>query len=136
MTDDVKPEGTHDVNIGVAEPKAPAVRKAGRPPGAKNKSTLLKEALAGDFDDMLQSKAKAIFNVVADQALEGCRQSQKMILDRVVPTVHATSDEDKNKFSGGVHITIGHLGTPNATVDIADGDYEEVPGTPEDPEHV
>lgn len=97
--------------------------KPGRPKGAKNKSTLLKEALRGDFDDMLVKKAKQIFNVVADQALDGCRQSQKMILDRVVPTVHAESDKDKNPFSGGIVINIGSLEDQKSVT--IDGDFEE-----------
>jgi hypothetical protein len=120
MTDDV----THDGESGVMVKK-----KAGRPPGAKNKATLLREAIAGDFDRMLEQKAKRIFEVVANQALDGCRQSQKMILDRIVPTVHAESDKDKgNKFSGGVHITIGSLEGAQVSVspDIEDAEYTQV----------
>jgi hypothetical protein len=106
------------------------VKTGGRQKGAKNKSTLLKEALRGDFDVMLQDKAKAIFNVVADQALEGCRASQKMILDRVVPTVHAESDKkDANKFDGGITINIGSLEDARSVKvepDIEDAEYEEL----------
>ena len=113
-----------------AESPKKRVKTGGRQKGAKNKSTLLKEALRGDFDNMLQEKAKAIFNVVADQALEGCRQSQKLILDRVVPTVHAESDKkDDNKFSGGVVINIGSLEdarSVSVSPDITDADYEEI----------
>ncbi len=130
MTDDVNTDVTSGAN------SVPAKKKTGgRPAGSKNRSTLLKEAIAGDFDIMLADKAKLIFNVVADQALDGCRQSQKMILDRIVPTVHAKPDDDGgNKFGGGVHITIGSLeGTPSAQVnvspDIEDAEYSEIQET-------
>lgn len=120
MTDEKKPMPVGAKNL----------QRGGRKKGAKNKSTLLKEALRGDFDVMLQNKAKAIFNVVADQALEGCRQSQKMILDRVVPTVHAESDKkDGNKFDGGIVINIGSLEDSKAVTidqDVSDGDFEEL----------
>lgn len=103
---------------------------AGRKKGSKNKSTLLREALQGQFDDMLQQKARQIFDVVADQALDGCRQSQKLILDRIVPTVHAVGDKDeKNKFAGGVTVVIGDLQqgkSVSVKPDIEDAEYDEI----------
>jgi hypothetical protein len=103
---------------------------AGRPKGAKNKSTLLREALRGDFDELLRKDFKKIIRVVADQALEGCRSSQKLILERVVPSVHAESDnKDKHKFSGGITITIGSLENQKVDIssgDVMDGEFSEV----------
>ena len=104
--------------------------RPGRPKGAKNKSTLIREAIQGDFDKMLETKAKKIFEVVADQALEGCRQSQKMILDRVVATMHASPEKDgANKFAGGINITIGAMPGQSVEVseDISDAEYEVIP---------
>ena len=121
---------TDDVKKGVMPAGAANLQRGGRKKGSKNKSTLLREALRGDFDNMLQQKAKAIFNVVADQALDGCRQSQKLILDRVVPTVHAESDKkDGNKFDGGIVINIGSLEDSKAVTidqDVSDGSFEEI----------
>ena len=123
VTDDVTPEEGTDIV------KPAGNRGMGRKKGSKNKSTLLKEALRGDFDKMLTQKAAQIFNVVADQALDGCRQSQKMILDRVVPTVHAESDKDKNPFANGINITIGSFEQSKSvkvSPDIVDAEYEEI----------
>lgn len=84
--------------------------KPGRQKGAKNKSTLLREALTNDFEEQLQKDFLKIVKVVITQAKEGCRQSQKLLLDRVVPTIHAESDKDpSSKFLGGVTIVIGSL---------------------------
>jgi hypothetical protein len=113
-----------DTKIGGGKGIAP-----GRPKGAKNKSTLLKEALRGEFDEMLKKDFKKVLSVVVDQALDGCRQSQKLIIDRVVPSVHAVSDKDDNKFAGGFTINIGMLESGKSVTvspDIQDAEYTEV----------
>ena len=123
-------DSINDVDMDVDS--LPVVKKGrgGRMKGSKNKATLLKEALRGNFDDLLETKFKQILNVVAEQAVDGCRTSQKLILDRVIPTVHAESDDkSKHKFSGGISITIGSL--ENQTIDIQsnnvmDGDYTTI----------
>lgn len=120
MTDNVP-----DTRIGGAQGIAP-----GRKKGSKNKSTILREALTNDFEEQLQTNFKRVIEVVCSQAVEGCRQSQKLLLDRVIPTVHAESDKDKGgKFSGGISITIGTLEPTQSisvTPDVIDGDYEEI----------
>ena len=104
--------------------------KAGRQKGVKNKSTLLRLALTEDFDKELEKNFKGIIRAVAQQALDGCRQSQKLIIDRIVPAVHAESDSDKGaKFAGGIHITIGSLEDSkevHISEDIVDVEYEEI----------
>ena len=104
--------------------------KAGRQKGVKNKSTLLRLALTEDFDKELEKNFKGIIRAVAQQALDGCRTSQKMIIDRIIPTIHAESDKDKGqKFAGGIHITIGSLEDAKV-ISIDEGaieaDYEEL----------
>jgi len=102
----------------------------GRKKGSKNKSTLLREALTNDFEEQLQKDFTKVVKVVMEQAISGCRQSQKLILDRVVPTVHAESDKDnKNKFAGGVSIYIGSLEDQTAikvSPDTIEAEYEEI----------
>ena len=103
--------------------------KPGRKKGSKNKSTLLREALNNNFEEQLAQKFHQVVNVVLDQAInEGCRQSQKMLLDRIVPTVHAESDKEKNPFAGGINITISSMEnkTVNVSPDIVDADYETI----------
>ena len=127
MTDDVTPDAS-DEKKDVAKPAGN--RGLGRKKGSKNKSTLLREALNNNFEAQLQDKFHQVVSVVLDQAInEGCRQSQKMLLDRIVPTVHAESDKDKNPFAGGISITIGSLetkGSVSVAPEVIDGDYEEI----------
>lgn len=114
-----------DSNVPAQRPKT-----GGRVKGSKNKTTLVKEALVNGFEEELKKDFNKVVRAVLDQAIDGCRQSQKMILDRVVPTVHAQSDKDDNKFSGGISIVIGSMEadtkvevTPSV---IADAEYEEI----------
>lgn len=99
--------------------------KPGRKKGAKNKSTLLREALNNDFEEQLQKDFSKVVGVVIKQAKSGCRQSQKLLLDRVIPTIHAESDKDKGSpFSGGVQIFIGSLENKQADVEQSiDAEY-------------
>ena len=113
--------------------KEVAERKPGRPPGAKNKTTLVREALQNGFEEELEKGFLDVARAVIQQAKNGCRQSQKMLLDRVVPTVHSKSEEDENSFAGGVQIFIGTLGDTGSAVEvhgsttvIEDAQYTEV----------
>ena len=105
-------------------------RGMGRKKGSKNKSTLLREALNNNFESQLQESFHKVVEVVISQAVnEGCRQSQKLLLDRIVPTVHAESNKDKNPFANGISITIGSFEeskTVSVSSDISDAEYEEV----------
>ena len=51
---------------------------AGKPPGTRNKMTLLAEAL-------LDNEAEALARVAIDRALEGDPQALRLCLDRIVP---------------------------------------------------
>ena len=104
-------------------------RGMGRKKGSKNKSTILREALTNNFEEQLEQRFKQVITVVLDQAVEGCRQSQKLLFDRVLPTIHAESEKDKDKtFAGGISITISALENQTVTVtpDVVDGDFEEI----------
>jgi hypothetical protein len=103
--------------------------KPGRRKGSKNKSTIVREALANDFEEELQKDFHKVIRAVIDQAIDGCRQSQKLLIDRIVPTVHAESDKEKNPFAGGVHITVSNMGTETSvsvSQDIEDAEYEDI----------
>lgn len=114
----VKKRGDLDTRIGAKNGIKP-----GRKKGSKNKSTLLREALTNNFEEQLTKSFHKVVEVVIEQAIDGCRQSQKLLLDRVVPTVHAENEKDKkNPFSGGVTINIGTMGS---TLTLKEEDIEE-----------
>lgn len=72
--------------------KQVVVNRGGRPPGRKNNKTLQREALREAAIDTLSEKIGKVVEVVLHQAIdEGCRQSQKLILDRVIPTSKAVN---------------------------------------------
>ena len=93
------------------EQKGTGIKKArghnlnGRKPGAKNKTTLVKEAIKGDWDKLMQTKAKKVFEAVVEKALEGDTSCMKMILDRAVPTTKAV-DVNAADLKAGMGITI------------------------------
>ena len=98
---------------------------AGRPKGAKNKTTLVKEAIKGGWDDLMMTKALQVFNKTVDMALDGDTQCIKMIMDRAVPVSKAVdiNASDIGK-TGGITIHIEKLvaetGNPDEVL-IEDG---------------
>ena len=100
----------------------PTMPKGGRPKGAKNKSTLLREALNNQFEEALQVKFEAVVSAVMQEAIDGNMVAAKMILDRIIP-VHKAADFKKIS-SGGMEITInvaGMEGRPDSvTIDMSD----------------
>lgn len=105
---------------------APKGIKGGRLKGAKNKTTLVKEAIRGDWETLMQTKAKQVFEAVVEKALEGDTSCMKMILDRAVPVSKAVdiNATDISK-SGGITIHIEKLvaetGNPDEVL-IEDGE--------------
>ena len=84
-----------------------AKKKGGRPAGSRNKKTLVAMAVRDGLEQQLLDKGQEILQVIMDQAIDGCRPSQKMIMDRLMPTMKA-SDGD-NKPTNSFTITIGKL---------------------------
>ena len=78
---------------------------AGRPKGAKNKTTLVKEATKGHWDELMMTDAKRVFQAVVEKALDGDTSCMKMILDRAVPVTKAV-DIDAITSAGNKGITI------------------------------
>lgn len=96
---------------------------AGRPKGAKNRTTLVKEALKGGWDDLMIKKARDVFEKMVDMALDGDTQCIKMVMDRAVPVTKAVdiNAADLTK-TGGIVIHIEKLVTePAKGQDIEDG---------------
>lgn len=88
----------------------------GRQKGAKNKTTLFKEAMREGFENKLSVSAEKVFDVVVEKAIEGDMVAAKMILDRIVPVV----DVDKADV-GKFNISINVNGI-QPEVDVIDGE--------------
>ena len=93
--------------------------QGGRPKGAKNKTTLVKEAIKGHWDELMVTKARAVFDKTVEMALEGDTQCIKMIMDRAVPVSKAVdiTASDIGK-TGGITIVIEQLVTEPKKGDI------------------
>lgn len=104
-------------------------RRAGRPPGSKNKDTLFKELMRGRFQDIAEQNIEKTFHVLFEKAHGGDIQAIKLVLDRVVPASKAIDLEDLGKRGGlTVNVTIGDLeeAQRQAREDIEDAVYTEV----------
>lgn len=78
----------------------------GRPKGSKNKATILREALAQDFDKALKKEFSEIMDALVSQAKKGDMKAIKIIMDRVVPVTKAVEINDKSGKSQGIYINI------------------------------
>ena len=98
----------------------------GRKKGSKNKATLLREKMENKVSIKLSKAGPAVVAKVIDQAIdEGCRQSQKMIMDRIVPVKKA--DDGADHTGASVHITISNLTRENLNEPtIIEGDHEVI----------
>ena len=81
----------------------------GRPKGAKNKTTLFKEAMQEGFENLLEREGKAVFMAVVDKAKDGDMSAAKMILDRVVPVTKAVDVNAGVQGKQGITINIEKL---------------------------
>ena len=126
MVNDVEDKVSSNVSTQIGGEKGIS---PGRKKGSKNKSTILREALTNNFEDQLQEKFALVIETVINQAInEGCRQSQKLLIDRIIPTVHAESDKDVGGFTGGISITKSSLEnqTVKVTPSVIEAEYEEL----------
>lgn len=107
-------------------PKPPA--KRGRPKGAKNKDTLFKELMTGEFQQIAEQNIKKTFEVLFEEAHEGNMQAIKMVLDRVVPVTKAVDLADMEKKGLTISINVGNLeDTVSVSADEPiEAEFEEV----------
>ena len=61
--------------------------------------------------ETLENGAVNVLEVVMEQAKEGCRASQKIVLDRIIPTRKAT-DKDIDQSKGNIIINVSSLDVP------------------------
>lgn len=97
---------------------------AGRPKGSKNRATLFKEAINGDFERSLSQNFREIMGIIIQQAKEGCRPSQKLLLDKVVQ--NASTDDKAPIKDFGIKIVFSDM-TPKKLehIDVIEGEISE-----------
>lgn len=110
-------------------------RKGGMPKGHKTKKTLIKEEVERKsteltiqfFNDTFAEKGQKVITAIFDQAInDGCRTSQKMIMDRFAPVAKAI-DANANKQDFNIHINVGELSRPNI-IEVKGEDNEDENG--------
>lgn len=96
-------------SVSKRENTASEVAKRGRPPGAKNKETLFKELMTGQFQEIASVNVLKTFEVLFEKAHAGDIKAIKLILDRVVPVTKAVDLADMEKKGLTVNITVGRM---------------------------
>ena len=100
----------------------------GRKKGSRNKATILREKMERKVSIKLSRLGPDVIDKVGEQALaaDGCRQSQKMILDRIAPVRKA--EDGVGSRDTAVHITISNLTRDNVKEVLGghtiDGEFE------------
>ena len=84
---------------------------AGRPRGAKNKNTIVKEAIRGGFDDLLIERGKDLMVMLFDEAIDNKNmQAAKLLVDRALPATKSIDLEALEKSQGlTINVSIGSL---------------------------
>lgn len=124
------------------------LNRSGRKAGSKNKSTLVKEALRGKFDDLLVTEGEKVFKAVVARAIGeplldkdsqpvfdpetgevvrvgGSDSAAKMIMDRMWPVQEEKGLGKIKLGEGGLVIHIEKLVAEPAPSDPIDGEAEE-----------
>lgn len=80
---------------------------AGRPKGAKNKITMLRQALEGELRVQIGPHMADILMIAIDKAKEGNEAMIKLLLDKTLPSIKSGEDEDAKLEK--IQINIGRL---------------------------
>jgi hypothetical protein len=100
-----------------------SIRKPGRPPGAKNKNTMFKELMAGEFQSTAEKDIKDVLSVLFKKAKNGDLKAIKLVMDRLIAPIR--SEDDKVEKHGlVVNITVGSMEQAQAVT--LEGEYNEI----------
>lgn len=144
-----KPKLDSDGNKIVPKPRGHNLN--GRPKGVKNKSSLLKEALKGQWESVLEKEGMAVFLATVQAAkgdlvkddkgkpvldengwptyTGGSDTCKKMVMDRIAPVVDAQQGSGKDKFNISINVQgmeAKITDMDESVKDITDIEFEEV----------
>lgn len=134
-TELIVPKGTElaPKTKALAKTKKRGYNLKGRPPGAKNKTTLFKEIMQEGFEKKMAKDFKKVVQVVIAQAKLGDMKAAKMLFDRVIPVSKAVDLENLGKRGISITINVGEMDEDNPhgivlkdEATIIDGDCEVV----------
>ena len=89
---------------------------AGRPKGAKNKTTLMKQAIEGELVEELQKDVKDVLAKAVSLAKDGNEQMIKLIIDKFIPNARV-DDGEGSKGVGGINIVVQGYEKPTINVE-------------------
>jgi hypothetical protein len=116
--------------LATVEQDSPKPRQVimGRPKGAKNKDTLFKELMTGQFQDIAEDQVGRTLQVLFEKAHEGDMKAIKLIMDRVVPVTKAVDLADMEKKGLTINISVGSMEEAALieAEEIEDGDFTEM----------
>ena len=97
----------------------------GRPAGSKNKTTLLKAAIADDFTRLARKESRAVFQKLAEMAKGGDQAMIKLFMDKVLANAAPEGVVTKGDF--GINIVISDMRPEEKVLEgeIIDADVSE-----------
>ena len=99
----------------------------GRPKGAKNKTTLLREAILQQAEEKVLQEFMNIVQTTVDLAHKGDTTCLKILWDRIIPAKRAIDPDDNKQDKLNVVINISGMETKGVQdVEIIDGEVREV----------
>jgi len=115
-------EETKEIKKDTKWKKGVSANPAGKPKGAKNRTTLIKQAIEGDMIDAVKEDVIAVFQKGVAMALAGDQAMIKLIVDKFVPNAKAGENE-KSKGIGGINIIVQGMESP--AIDITPIEEEQ-----------
>ena len=99
----------------------------GRPKGAKNKATMIREALETNTMKELQRRYPKLLKKAIDMAEEGNEKMLKLFLERIIPVAHVDKDE-KGRGVNSINIVVNPIENNNGNVidaEVVESDDDE-----------
>jgi len=90
----------------------------GRPPGSRNKSTMVREAVEQALLLELEQDAVDILKKGVKMAKEGNEQMIALFINKFLPNARADGDNDNKGGFKGINIVIGRMGDEKPAIDI------------------